>query len=332
MKKMQLASLALLFALAAWGGLHLAINTKQPAPHEGRATLSIYTTGQATTPQMPLWKALAEGDLAFAPDIRYWKNLDDLRGTLLAGKGDIWVGHIDGFAQAAMRGAPIRLVCVTGWKKFFILTSRPDIRTFDDIVRLPEGTEIATAPPHSPAVAVLHSLEGVGLPRFNYAPHEPKQLSLKAMRGDADLLLLPEPLVTALLAKAPNLRMVASVEEEYGRMTGREPLLPMAGIAVNTKTLALHPDLDERLAAAMRKQEQPLLDDPESGLATLPLEFEQFIGPEIVRASLARDIIRVRSAAESETLIREYLGMVFPECVGPDGTIPLPDGFFGGGR
>lgn len=330
MKKRQLALLAPLFALAAWGGLLLMDHARQSAPSGGRATLAVYTSGQATTPQMPLWRALAEGDLDFEPDIRYWKNLDDLRGALLAGKGDIWVGHIDGFAQAALRGAPVRLVCVTGWKKFFLLTSRPDITSFDDILRLPAHTEIASAPPHSPAVAVLRALEGAGLPRFNYAPHEAGQLSLKVMRGDADLLLLPEPLVTALLAKVPGLRVVASVEEEYGRLTGGEPLLPIAGIAINTGTLARHPGLDRQIEAALRRQEQPLLDDPESGLAVLPAEFEQFIDPEIVRGSLARDVIRVRSAAESEAMIRDYLGMVFPESVGPDGVIPLPAGFFGG--
>ncbi|MUM77747.1 hypothetical protein GKC30_08880 [Pseudodesulfovibrio sp. F-1] len=332
MKKRQLALVALLFALAAWGGLLLVSQARQSAPVGGRTILAVHTSGQATTPQMPLWLALAKGELGFEPDIRYWKNLDDLRGSLLAGQGDIWVGHIDGFAQAALRGAPVRLVCVTGWKKFFFLTSRADIASFEDILRLPAHTEIASAPPHSPAVAVLRALEGAGLPRFNYAQHEAGQLSLKAMRGDADLLLLPEPLVTALLAKMPELRVVASVEEEYGRLTGGEPLLPIAGIAVNTATLARHPGLDRLLEEALRRQEPALLINPEEGLAALPAEFDQFIDPEIVRASLARDVIRVRSAAESEAMIRDYLGMVFPESVGPDGVIALPEGFFGGTR
>ena len=134
----RLIPLLVFLALAAWGGLSLLKKEGAAPPSgSGQTVLSIYTTGQATTPQMPLWKALAEQDLGFTPEIHYWKNLGDLRGALLAGKGDIWVGHVDGFAQAALRGAPVRIVAVTGWRKFYILTSRPDIHTFADLSALP---------------------------------------------------------------------------------------------------------------------------------------------------------------------------------------------------
>ena len=58
---------------------------------------------------MPLWQALARGELSFVPDIHYWKNLNDLRGILLAGKGDIWVGSVDVFAQAFQAYLVLRL-------------------------------------------------------------------------------------------------------------------------------------------------------------------------------------------------------------------------------
>ncbi|WP_147820703.1 ABC transporter substrate-binding protein [Salidesulfovibrio onnuriiensis] len=327
--KTRIAALAALFVLAAWGGLHLIHQTTSSASAPGQTVLSVYTTGQATTPQMPLWKALAEGDLSFTPDIHYWKNLDDLRGLLLAGKGDIWVGHIDGFAQAAMRGAPVRLVSVTGWKKFYLLTSRPGIRTFDDILALPTGAEIASTPPHSPGAAVLRALEKKGLPAFTYAPYEPKQLALMAVQGKADLLLLPEPLVTVLLRKAPHLRIVASVEEEYGRLTGKPAMLPIAGIAVNLETLKNNPGLADRIARALAGQEAELKRDPAAGLDTMPKEFEKFIPRDMVLSSLERDIIHVRSAHEARDMIRDYLDMVFSGENG-EGSRMLPESFFGG--
>jgi len=328
--KKQALVLVILLLFAAWGTVHLATQNQPSAPQPGRTHFSVYTTGLATTPQIPFWKALADGDLGFTPEVHYWKNLDDLRGILLAGKGDIWIGHIDGFAQAARRGAPIQLACVSGWKKFHFLTTRPDIHTFEDIAKLPRGTEIASAPPHSPGVAVLRSVEGKGLPAFSYAPHEPKQLALKAVQGSADLLLLPEPLVTVLLKKKPELRVVASVEEEYGRLTGTDPVLPIAGIAVNTNTLKQHPELANRIREAMRKQEKALMTNPAAGLETLPPEFETFIPRPIVEASLERDVIRVRTAREAEAQIRDYLSMLLPKSVDENGVIQLPDTFFGG--
>jgi NitT/TauT family transport system substrate-binding protein len=322
----RLTPLLVLLAFAAWGGLVLLSNREavRPGP-QGKPDLVIYTTGQATTPQMPLWKALAEEDLGFTPQVRYWKNLGDLRGALLAGKGDIWVGHVDGFAQAALRGAPVRLVAVTGWRKFYFLTSRDDIHNFNDISSLPETTTVAAAPPQSPGVAVMRALEGKEGPRFDYALYEPKQLALEAMRGSHDLLLLPEPLVTVLLEKNPDLRVAGSLEEEYGRLTHGAPVLPLAGIAVNTNTLRRHPELEKTLCTALLAQEAPLRDDPESGLETLPKAFADFIPPALVRKSLARDVIRVRSARQARSSIRDYLRMILPEDADA-----IPESFYGG--
>ena len=293
--------------------------------------LSIYTTGQATTPQMPLWQALADGGLTFTPEVHYWKNLNDLRGLLLAGKGDIWVGSVDVFAQAALRGAPVRLVCVTGWKKFHVLSSRDDVREAADLLSLPPGTEMASAPPLSPGQAVLRAMEARGLPAFDYAPYDPKQLALHAANGDVDLLLAPEPLVSVLLAKAPGFHVVANVEEEYGKMTGKPGLLPIAGIAVNTGLLEQRPGFADELEQALLNEEPFLNKDPEQGLQSLPDAFGKFIPRSIVRASMSRDVIRVRPARECRDMILDYLDMVFRDGSAPSGDL-LPDSFFGGSR
>ncbi|MCV6602515.1 MAG: hypothetical protein OIF54_13315, partial [Cohaesibacter sp.] len=95
------------------------------------------------------------GDLKLNLETKFWKGLADLEGLMLAGKGDIWVGHIDGFAKAASRGAPVQLVSVTGWKKFYILSRNADISSFDDVLNLPENHPIAVAPPHTPVVPIL---------------------------------------------------------------------------------------------------------------------------------------------------------------------------------
>lgn len=323
--------LAALCALAAWGAIHLLGQRTPLSPGNAEETVSIYTTGQATTPQMPLWKALADGDLAFTPEVHYWKNLNDLRGLLLAGKGDVWVGAVDVFAQAARRGAPVRLVCVTGWKKFHILSARDDVRRAEDLLTLPPGAEVASTPPMSPGQAVLRALGDKGLPPFDYTPYDPKQLALHAARGDVDLLVAPEPLVSVLLAKAPALRVVANVEEMYGRMTGRPGVLPVAGIAVNTGLLEQRPDFADTLEKALLRQEPLLNADPEQGLESLPKPFGTFIPRDVVRASLSRDLIRVRPARECRDMILDYLDMVCRDGPATYG-LPLPDSFFGGPR
>lgn len=317
-----------LLAVAIWGGFLLIDTEKKSAPDKGRTVLSVYTSGQATTPQMAFWKALADKDLTFSVDVHYWKNLDDLRGLLLAGKGDIWIGHVDGFALAAMRGAPVRLLSVTGWKKFYLLSNNPKVNNFSDLMKLSEETEIAVAPPQSPGLAVLRSMEKLSLPHFEYAPYDPKQLALKAMKNELEFLMLPEPLVTVLLKKAPQYHIVASVEEEYGKMAGKEAKLPMAGIAMNTRTLEKYPDLADKISDALLLQEQALIENPELGLEALPDEFEKFIPKAMVRASLKRDVICVRSAADAKDSVIEYLQMLFPAKI-TEGSSALPKTFFG---
>lgn len=324
----RIVFLSALCLLMAWGALSMLREDTASLRENPEQVFSVYTTGQATTPQMPLWQALAEKTLTFTPKIHYWKNLNDLRGLLLAGKGDIWIGTLDVFAQAALRGAPVRLVCVTGWKKFYILSSRPDVREAADLLSLPPGTAIASTPPMSPGEAVLRSLESEGLPEFGYAPFDPKQLALHAAKGDIDLLVAPEPLVSVLLAKAPHFHIVANVEEQYGRMTGKPGVLPIAGIAVNTGLLEQHPNFADDLEKALTGQEAFLTANPENGLKSLPKEFEQFIPRSIVRASLSRDIIRIRPARECKDVILDYLHMVFRNEPSVSER-PLPDSFFG---
>ncbi|MBU1003301.1 MAG: hypothetical protein KKE73_12385 [Proteobacteria bacterium] len=329
MKKKPLITLILLVLGCAALALVLERSGAGANPQQTAPGLSFYTTGGATTPQMPFWKAVADGTLPELEhlDVHYWKNLDDLRGLMLTGKGDLWLGHVEGFAQAAMRGAPVRLLAVTGWRKFSILARDPQIRTVADLLHSPPGTRLAVTPPQSPAVSILRELEQYGLPRFEYIPHEPRQLTLEALQGGPDLILVPEPLTTVLLNKVPELHVVAQVEKLYGRFTGREPLLPIAGIAVNERLARERPQLVLKLQQALLRAGTELAGDPEAGIQTLPEEFGRFIGRDTIRDSLARDLILVRPAGECRELVIQYLALVLAPHGGAD-VGKLPDDFF----
>ncbi|MDR2456833.1 MAG: hypothetical protein LBE49_09615, partial [Deltaproteobacteria bacterium] len=86
--------------------------------------IEIYTAQTATTAQLPLMAAIKAGWPGEGCEvaINYWKNLDDLRALVLAGKGDIWVGHVEALARAAGRGAPVALAEITAWRKFFLVS------------------------------------------------------------------------------------------------------------------------------------------------------------------------------------------------------------------
>ncbi|MDR2800271.1 MAG: hypothetical protein LBB52_03280 [Desulfovibrio sp.] len=314
----------LLFALAGPAG---AAGKDRP--------LLVYTAITATTPQIPLWAALAE----LGPEkvsVEYWKTPDDLRGVILAGRGDIWVGHLEGFAQAALRKAPVTLVAVTGWKKFrFIAPKDSPARDLASLsLELREkGEALHSAPQGSPALAVLEEMRKRGGPSFTTVSSQPRQLILEMLRGAVRYALLPEPLVSVLLAKQPALKVVAGLEEEFSGLYGGPRRLPLAGIAVNTRLAEENPEFVRRLEQDMEAQAARLAGDFSAAAEVLPQAVKENLGMDVILASLAGDLILAAPAAGVKEEIAAFLGMALSGDAAALAALPaLLDGpfLFGG--
>jgi NitT/TauT family transport system substrate-binding protein len=301
-----------------------AENTEKP--------LLLYTAMTATTPQIPLWAAIGAGWPA-GRELRvdYWKSLDDLRGLILAGRGDIWVGHLEGFAQAARRGAPVTLVAVTGWKKFYFVAAGGEEgpRSLESLALAlrREGLPLAVAPQDSPAIGVLEELARRGGPSFTIEAMPTQQAMLAMIRGSRSCALLPEPLVSALLAKKDGLRIAASLESEMAGLSGGPARLPLVGIAVRTSLAREEPALVRGLARAMREEAVKLAGRPAEALAVLPQNVRGAFGAGVLESSLSRDPVLVVPAGEARQEILDFLRMVLPDFQGNDGRT-LPESFF----
>jgi NitT/TauT family transport system substrate-binding protein len=273
-------------------------------------TLTFYTTGSATTPQLAFWAAIQNGEILEICNIhvRFWKNLDDLRAMLLAGKGDLWLGHTEGFAQAHGAGAPVQLLFISGWRKFFVVSTDPEARSLSAF----QGRDLPYAPHGSPAVPVLRALQGDGGEPIGFKPYEPKQLALMLISGRIDAALVPEPLVTRLLEKVDGLQIIDSVEDIYGRHTGQAPRMPIAGIAVNTRTVETYPRVIRKIAGILLQEARKLEINPLPGVDALPDVFEAFMTKEQIRESLQRDKVLSLPAADVQEEIQTYLGFLMP--------------------
>lgn len=282
--------------------------------------LVIYTATAATTAQAPLWGAMADGwarerDI----EIRTWKDLDDLRGVILAGRGDIWVGHIDGFAQAARRGAPVALLAVTAWsEKFRFLTRDAGMGDGRGLVSAlaNRGESLAVVPQGSPAHGFVE-----GVPGLNLKPMSPQQAGLELARGSIRHLMVPEPLASALVAKFPGLHRAGSIADlAPGDRPGG---LPMAGVAVRAGLLTEDPELIAGLAAAMRDWAARHGADPAAIAATLPPETRAAVGEAVLAESLRYDPLVVADADAVHDAVRRALAVI-------DGPHPVDTRFFAG--
>jgi NitT/TauT family transport system substrate-binding protein len=294
--------------MALWTGTATA---EPPKP------LVIYTATAATTAQAPVLGALAEGWAKDrAVEIRAWKDLDDLRGVILSGRGDVWIGHLDGFAQAARRGAPVVLLAVTAWsEKFAFLTLDPAPTDGAGLLAAlaARGEALAVVPQGSPAQGFVENVEGLKL-----RPMPPQQAGLELSRGSVRHMLVPEPLASALLARFAALRRAGSVAD---LVPGEPHGLPMAGVAVRAGLAAEDPELAAGLAAAMRAWAVRHADDPAAIAATLPTETRAAIGEAVLSESLHHDPLLVVDAAEARDDVIRALRII-------DGPHPVAEGFF----
>lgn len=283
--------------------------------------LTLYSALSATTPQMPLWGAVRRGWPGPGRQLKveYWKSMDDLRGLLLAGKGSLWIGHLEGFAQAARRGAPVTLLAVTGWKKFyFVGREAPPPAAGGLLAALAadlgaHGQALAVAPRDSPALSLLEEIAGQGGPVFKTAALSAPQLMLEMSRNAWRYALLPEPLVSVLLLKDPSLRALAGLEDEFAGRFGGPARLPLAGLAVHSELAAACPELLEELLDKMRAAASDMAKDREAAVAALPAEVLSSLGKEAALASLERDLILSLPARDIEDEISSFLRLVLPE-------------------
>lgn len=320
----------LLVSASAFGIFQLTKSSTKPSG-AGHPKLVFYTSSGATSAQAPFWAAVKTG----WPDSRelethYWKDLDDLRSTMLAAKGDVWIGHTDGFAQAAMRGAPVTLVAVTAWKKFYFLSADPAVTSLADLAQVLEqkNEQLVVAPPDSPAYAILNGLSQAGGPTFRVERKIPRQLMLEAMNGSVRHMLVPEPLVTTLLMKRPELKTIACLEEEYSKRAGGTGTLPIAGVAVRTGLLKEDPALVKSLVQTMVDWTSGLT--PESSgndiVAVLPKNTLDELGIETVQRSMQRDPVNAVPAWKARNELTAYFSLVYPDAV-KNGALTLPATF-----
>ncbi|MDR2461154.1 MAG: hypothetical protein LBE38_10345 [Deltaproteobacteria bacterium] len=317
-------TIKLLAALMAFWALSFSINSfaqTEALPDK----VTIYTATGATTAVLPLLGAIRQGWPQVSLEVIEWKNLDDLRGLVLAGKGDIWVGHLETLALAANRGAPVSILAITAWKKFYFISSPLPLepgaapRHPKDLMELSqylqkEKFSLSAAPRNSPAAGVVASLKALGGPAFELSALPPQQVLLELASGKIKAALLPEPMVTVALTKKDDLKVIANLEEEYAKHTGGPKRLPHAGIAVNSRFNEKYPQLVSLLLSDMLKASEELLDmTPEQIVLLLPESTRDNLGTVNLQNSLARDIILTLPAWQVKDEIESFLCVSAPE-------------------
>jgi len=273
-------------------------------------TLDLYTAGTTTTPQLALFAGIAHGEVAgiFNLRIHLWKNPDELLANVLAGKGDIWIGHTEGFAMARKRRAPVQILAFTSFRKFFIITSEK-LKNWKDL----DSQTVAYSPPGSPAVPLMEIIMKKSSVKIMLEPHETKELSLLMALGRIKAAILPEPIVSHFISRNKNFSVMACVEDLFVMETGHNGSLPVAAIAVNEITARKYRGKIAKLQSVIINQSKKIASEGEKASVYFPSYLYEYISKDSVSESLKRDRPSARYGDEVRDDLMAYLRIVHPD-------------------
>ncbi|MDO4904920.1 MAG: ABC transporter substrate-binding protein [Lautropia sp.] len=193
----------------------------------------------------PLIRIVDSGALADVADrveFQTWKTPDQLRAMAIEGKVDFMAMPSNVAANLYNRGVALRLMNIGVWGILWVVCRSPAIETMADL----KGQEVVL-PFRNDMPDVLFRLiarqQDLDIDRdmkvrYVATPLDAMQLLLTRR---ADNALLAEPAVSVGLRKsksfpisavAPELYRGVSLQREWGRVFGRAPRIPQAGIAV----------------------------------------------------------------------------------------------------
>lgn len=289
-------------------------------------TLTFYTTSGATAPQLAFWAAYQSGELQkiFNVKVVSWKNTEQLKSFVLAGVGDLWLGHTEAFALAKNRGAPVQLLAISAWRKFYFVSKDPIVKSLNDL----EGLKVGVTPPGGPAVSIVKAIMDPNkFSKIQFIGNEPEILFNNLKSNKIDGALIAEPFLAIIQSKLSEYNNVINIEQAFGDKFKTSPRLPLAGLAINSNFVKKHPQEVNKLLELLLKQQETIntVTDP---FALFPKEFPFSFPRAILEKSLKNEILLVKSAREVKDEIIAYLRLIEPELFSNQEQFIIDDTFF----
>ncbi len=270
-------------------------------------------------------RAVESGTL---PEVRVavWRTPDVLRAGIVSGSIRVFTAPTTVPANLYNRGAPLRLLSVTGLGNMSIVAADPAIRSLADL----EGRTVHLFFKNDMPDLVFRYLMGrLGLEagrhyRIEYVGSATEAMQLM-LAGRAESAVLAEPNTSMTLARGPFRRAV-DIQQAWSEITGGPPRIPVSGIAATEEFARDHRELLRTLHAATAEALAWTRGHPAEAAAMA----ERLLGTqaEAVEACLAHAnmaAIGARAARPDLERLWNALAEISPAVIG--GRLP-DDGFY----
>lgn len=295
------------------------------------ATLEIW--GPPAGPSITVLHAIATGRLdhaALKPTLRVWRQVDEVRAGLTSKHLDVAIMPVPVAANLYNRGLGVRLVNVMTNGVLYVMAADPDMTSLAAL----KGRKVAVmAPNELPNLILQRLFRHVGIDGRKDVELVPTGTPLEGVQllvlGRVDAALVPEPAGTAATVRGKlagkTIHRVMDIQAEWARLTGAEPILPQAGLAVTDAFRTTNAAVVEALQAGLVRATADVIAHPARAASNAagPLQLpwpviEQSIPYCNLAATAARD------ARHHVEAVLEAIAEVNPGYIGGR----LPDGDF----
>lgn len=149
-----------------------------------------------------------------------------------------------------------------------------------------------------------------------YSVTAPAQLAQLLIAGKVELAILPEPFVTMVMSKNPNLKIISNVQERWTALTGQEQY-PMSVLIAKDSFAKEHPILMQKVKEAYKNSIKTILEDPTT--AGKKIEELGIMKAEMATPALANCALTFKEGSEAkEELLAYYrtLLALAPDAIG----------------
>lgn len=325
MKKNICAALVIFTAIAlALTGC--ASNTRQK--EHGKATAEntpavIRVQAPVAPPSIPLVPLMQDEGVK----VTWYQKMDEAMSRIMQNEVDVSIIPVNSMAILYNKNVDIQLGAVSTWGILYLVSTDPAIRDWPSL----KGKSVAVgARGFSPDLVFRGLLAEQGLKPgedikiiYGSSPEIAQMLAADKL----SLAVLPEPLLTSVLAKNSRIKIVMNLETEWEKAFPRVKGLPQAGLAVSGKFVREHPEAWREFSDKYEKSLQDYMNNPDK-VGSLE-EKALNIPPAVINKSLSRSNLKYATAREAREAVNNYLEQIKsidPEAVG--NSIPDKEGNF----
>ncbi len=300
----------------------------QDEPKEPKTIKFCYQDGTPALTTAKLAKENSSIDENITIEYEMEKAPDILVGKILKEEADIAIVPSNLAAQAFNKGLPYEIAGTSVWGSFY-LASTEDIGSFEEL----KGREIYTfGKGLTPDLVLRYVLSKNGIDpdedvKITYL-NAASEVGPAFISGKTNLAVLAEPLLTTVMMKKEDTKIVLDLNEEWGRAAGTDKGYPQASLIVKKDLIENNGEFVEAFLKAYEESRIWAKENPDK-LGEYAEDLEISVSKETIEKGIIWNNIESFNIIDSKGEYKAYYEAIIdfaPDFIG--GKIPDEDIYF----